>query len=665
MEADSRAKTAALAQEVDERRRAFEREQLFIAAVESSNDAIVTETLDGVITGWNPAAERLFGFTAEEAIGSRIDIIVPAPLRNEVRGILDRIRAGEKIDTHETVRVDRNSRWIDVSLGISPIRSQSGSIIGVAKVVRDITAQKIAQEALHESEQMARGIIENALDGFIQTDEAGNVLEWNPQAETMFGWSRREMVGKQLISLILPESLQSQRRKVREQLMLAAAGDRFEIDAIRKDGRSIRIEVSLKALRRRSGYVFNAFVRDLTQKIAAEEQLRQAQKMDALGQLTGGIAHDFNNVLTVITGTIEILAEEVSDKPDMAAIARLIGEAADRGTELTGHLLAFARKQPLQPRETDINHLIIDSAKLMRPALGEPIEIESMLADSLWTALVDPGQLSAALLNLAINARDAMPGGGKLTLETRNVNFDEHYAAANGDAQAGDYVMIAVSDTGSGIPEPIRDRVFDPFFSTKGVGKGTGLGLSMVYGFVKQSGGHIKLYSEEGYGTTFKLYLPKADIPAEHSASQSSAPGMEGGSETILVVEDDPLVRAYVNTQLQSLGYKTLSAANGAEALAIADGGAAFDLLFTDVIMPGRLNGRQLAAEMMRRRSPLKVLFTSGYTENAIVHHGRLDSGVLLLAKPYRKADLARMLRVAFTAAGVFSDGKPPQELPG
>jgi PAS domain S-box-containing protein len=661
MAADSRAKTAALNQEVEERRRAFEREQLFIAAVESSNDAIVTETLDGIITGWNPAAERLFGFTAEEAIGSRIDIIVPVPLRKEVEGILDRIRAGEKIATHETVRVDRNSRWIDVSLGISPIRSQSGAIIGVAKVVRDITAQKIAQEALYESEQMARGIIENALDAFIQTDEAGNVLEWNPQAEAMFGWSRREMVGKQLISLILPEALQSQRKKVREQLLrnevLAAAGDRFEIDAIRKDGRSFRIEVSLKALRRRSGYVFNTFVRDLTQKIAAEEQLRQAQKMDALGQLTGGIAHDFNNVLTVITGTIEILAEEVSGKPDMAAIARLIGEAADRGTELTGHLLAFARKQPLQPRETDINHLIIDSAKLMRPALGEQIEIESMLGDSLWTALVDPSQLSAALLNLAINARDAMPGGGKLTLETRNVNFDADYASANGDAQAGDYVMIAVSDTGSGIPEPIRDRVFDPFFSTKGVGKGTGLGLSMVYGFVKQSGGHIKLYSEEGYGTTFKLYLPKADAPAEQSAALSSAPEMEGGSETILVVEDDPLVRAYVNTQLQSLGYKTLSAATGAEALAIADGGAAFDLLFTDVIMPGRLNGRQLAVEMMRRRSPLKVLFTSGYTENAIVHHGRLDSGVLLLAKPYRKADLARMLRVALTSAGIFADG--------
>jgi CheY-like chemotaxis protein len=255
-----------------------------------------------------------------------------------------------------------------------------------------------------------------------------------------------------------------------------------------------------------------------------------------------------------------------------------------------------------------------------------------------------------------------MPNGGKLTLETKNVTLDSIYAEANGDVRAGNYVMIAVSDTGAGIPEAIRDRVFDPFFSTKEVGKGTGLGLSMVYGFVKQSGGHIKVYSEVGFGTTFKLYLPQADAPPEQSAAEPLTPEMEGGGETILVVEDDPLVRAYVNTQLQSLGYKTLSAANGVEALAIVDSGAAFDLLFTDVIMPGRLNGRQLAAEMEQRHSSLKVLFTSGYTENAIIHHGRLDSGVLLLAKPYRKLDLARLLRVALTSAGIAPDGNPPPE---
>jgi PAS domain S-box-containing protein len=657
MAAESRAKAAALNQEVEQRRRTFEREQLFIAAVESSNDAIITETLDGVITGWNPAAERLFGYTAQEAIGSQIAIIVPEPLRGEAGEILDRIRAGEKIEYRETVRVDRNRRWIDVSLGIAPIRAQSGAIIGAAKVVRDITAEKIAQAALLESQQMARDIIENSLDAFIQTDAAGNILEWNPQAEAILGWSRQEALGKHLAGLILPEALQPHRRMMRE-LMLrneenALTGDRFEIDAIRKDGQVVKIEVSLKLLRRVSGSVFNSFIRDLTQRVAAEEQLRQAQKMEAIGQLTGGIAHDFNNVLTVITGTIEILAEEVAAKPNLAAITRLISEAADRGAELTGHLLAFARKQPLQPRETDINRLIVESSRLMRPALGEHVEIESKLAAALCEALVDPGQLSSALLNLAINARDAMPGGGKLTLETKNVSFDADYAAAN-DVQAGDYVMIAVSDTGVGIPEAIRDRVFDPFFSTKEVGKGTGLGLSMVYGFVKQSGGHIKVYSEEGHGTTFRLYLPQADTRRPSRAAEPTTSEIEGGNETILVVEDDPLVRTYVNAQLQSLGYATLSAANAAEALAIADAGAAFDLLFTDVIMPGGMNGRQLAAEMMQRRPALKVLFTSGYTENAIIHHGRLDSGVLLLAKPYRKLDLARMLRLALSPAGVL-----------
>jgi PAS domain S-box-containing protein len=666
MAADSRAKTAALNREVEERRHTSEREQLLIAAVQSSNDAILTETLDGIITGCNPAAERLFGFTAQEAVGSSIDIIVPSELRSEARATLDRIRGGQRVDHHETVRTHKDGRRIDVSLGVSPIRSPSGTIIGAAKVARDITARKKAQEALLESEQMARDIIANALEAFIQTDDGGYILEWNPQAETIFGWSRQEAVGRHLIGLLLSEAPRPYYESMKDRLVRneenAVAGERFEIEALRKDGHPVKVEVSLKALRRRKGHVFNAFVRDLTQKVVAEEQLRQAQKMEALGQLTGGIAHDFNNVLTVITGTIEILAEEVAGKPESVAIARLISEAADRGAELTAHLLAFARKQPLQPRETDVNRLIVESAKLMRPTLGEHIEIESRLMGSLWTALVDPSQLSSALLNLAINARDAMPGGGKLTLETMNVIFDDSYAAAKGDVQVGNYVMIAVTDTGSGIPEAIRDRVFDPFFSTKGVGKGTGLGLSMVYGFVKQSGGHIEVHSEEGRGTTFKLYLPQADSTPVQIAAPPSMLGTEDGNETILVVEDDPLVRAYVNTQLQSLGYQTLSAANGVEALTIADSGAAFDLLFTDVIMPGGLNGRQLAAEMAQRRAALKVLFTSGYTEDAIIHHGRLDSGVLLLAKPYRKVELARMLRLALTPAGILAAGNQPPE---
>jgi PAS domain S-box-containing protein len=628
-----------------------EREQLFIAAVESSNDAIVTKSLDGVITGWNQAAERLFGYSSEEAIGQSIDIIVPDELRGEVRDILAKIKNGEKVDHHETIRTDKAGRQIHVSLGVSPVKSQSGVIIGAAKVARNISARKKAQEALAESERMGRAIIDTALDAFIQLDEGGTVIGWSPKAEAMFGWSREEIVGCKLSDLIVPEANRAAFSERIVQFLHGAAdgnpGKRYESQSLRRDGSKLDTEVSLTALRRRDGTIINAFIRDITDKTAAEQQLRQSQKMESVGQLTGGIAHDFNNMLTVITGTIDILADAVSGKPELVAIAKLISEAADRGAELTGHLLAFARKQPLQPREIDANALMIESEKLLRRTLGEQVEINLRLEDDVWPALIDPSQLTSALLNLAVNARDAMPNGGKLTLETKNVVLDQGYARSNAEVQAGHYVMVAVSDTGDGIPEAIRQKIFEPFFTTKEVGRGTGLGLSMVYGFVKQSGGHIKVYSEEGYGTTFKLYLPRASARAEAIAEASQESVIEGGTETILIVEDDALVRGAVTTRLQNLGYQTLAAANAAEALAIADTGAQFDLLFTDVIMPGSLNGRQLAEEMAKRRPSLKVLFTSGYTENAIIHHGRLDAGVLLLAKPYRNVELARMLRSA------------------
>jgi signal transduction histidine kinase len=383
---------------------------------------------------------------------------------------------------------------------------------------------------------------------------------------------------------------------------------------------------------------------------ATESQVRQAQKMEAIGQLTGGVAHDFNNLLTVITGTIEILEEAVKDRPHLAQITNMIGAAAARGADLTQHLLAFARRQPLQPRNVDINALVIESARLLRPTLGEQIEVESMLAHDSVPALIDPSQLSTAILNLALNARDAMPNGGKLTLETKNVLLDENYAGMNSEVSPGNYVMIAVSDTGAGIPSSLLDKVIEPFFTTKDVGKGSGLGLSMVYGFVKQSNGHIKIYSEEGHGTTVKLYLPRAAGVADSLPAEARTSDLERGDETILIVEDDSLVREYVVTQIGRLGYNTLVASNAAEALVIINGAEHIDLLFTDVIIPGGMNGRQLAIEAQKRRAGLKILYTSGYTENAIVHHGRLDAGLLLLAKPYLSSDLARMIRTALAS---------------
>ena len=369
-----------------------------------------------------------------------------------------------------------------------------------------------------------------------------------------------------------------------------------------------------------------------------------------MGQLTGGIAHDFNNMLTVITGTIEILAAAVKDRPDLALITKMISEAADRGSELTANLLSFARKQPLQPATIDVNELVKEAAKLLEPTLGRQIEIETNLSDYLWPAQVDPGQLSSALVNLAINARDAMPDGGKLTFTTNNITLNGQAGAARGVDQPGDYVVVEVTDTGTGIPDAIRDRIFDPFFSTKETGRGTGLGLSMVFGFAKQSGGNIEVRSEVGRGTNFRIYLPRAEEgglelpPTEDLQSP-------GGAETILCVEDDPGVRVSVVAQVQSLGYKVLVASNAAEAMAIADAGAEFDLLFTDIVMPGKLNGRQLAETMALQRPALRVLFTSGYTYEALTRHGRVSSDIRLLVKPYRRAELARMLRLCLDAS--------------
>jgi PAS domain S-box-containing protein len=387
-------------------------------------------------------------------------------------------------------------------------------------------------------------------------------------------------------------------------------------------------------------------LRDVTVLKETERLLRDSQKMDAIGQLTGGVAHDFNNILTVITGTIDILGRGVADRPTLANIARMIDEAATRGADLTRQLLAFARKQPLHPQVTDVNALVVDTAQLLRPTLGQQIEIESMLEDGIWPAMIDGTQLSTALLNLALNARDAMPNGGKLTLETANVSLDQAYTQAHSETRPGPYVMVTVKDTGSGIPAALHHKVFEPFFTTKEVGKGTGLGLSMVYGFVKQSGGHIEIHSEEGKGTAIKLYFPRSDEESL-AHNNTSGPPLRGGDETILVVEDDALVRKYVISQLKSLGYAPVAAANATDAIALVERGQTFDLLFTDIVMPGGMNGRELADEMARRRPGARVLYTSGFTENAIVHQGRLDPDVALLSKPYRKLDLAQMVRKA------------------
>jgi signal transduction histidine kinase/DNA-binding response OmpR family regulator len=397
---------------------------------------------------------------------------------------------------------------------------------------------------------------------------------------------------------------------------------------------------------------WNGLFVDITRERDLEEQFRHSQKMEAFGQLTGGVAHDFNNLLMIIIGNAELLADDLADHPDQQAVASMILEAAERGAALNSRLLAFARRQTLEPESLDVNAAVEGMRALLSRTLGEQVTIETVPANNLREAMVDPVQLETALINLAVNARDAMSGGGTLTVATKQVSLDEAMAAAN-EISPGAYVMVAVRDTGTGMPPEVQARVFEPFFTTKDIGKGTGLGLSQVYGFIKQSGGHISVDSVVGEGTTIKLFLPCTPQEAGENdrVVQPDALPAEEGCETVLVVEDEPDVRQFVVKQLRGLGYVVVEAADGPAALGQLAAGLLPNLLFTDVVMPGGMNGRELAEQARHHVPDLKVLFTSGYAEDIVVHQGQLDPGVRLLRKPYRRGDLAREIRAALVGA--------------
>ncbi len=386
---------------------------------------------------------------------------------------------------------------------------------------------------------------------------------------------------------------------------------------------------------------------DITKRKSSEAQLRQAQKMQAIGQLTGGIAHDFNNLLAVIMGNLELLHEQLTAQPRLHELAQQALKAVDRGTHLTRRLLAFSRHQPLLAQSTDLNKLVFGMLELMRRTLGATIHIHTALAEELPPTLVDPDQLESALLNLVINARDAMPRGGELTLKTADVLIEEEYAAQQADMQPGRYVMLVVGDTGLGMTPQVLERAFEPFFTTKETGKGSGLGLSMVYGLVKQSGGHIVIQSQPGQGTQIKLYLPMVKGPVPAMAEPHPADGsIQGQGETILVVEDDAEVRLFAVNALRGLGYQTVQAADAAIALQLLETTPEIALLFTDIVMPGQMDGVKLATEAQRRYPDLPVLYTSGYTEHALIGNGHQVEGVDVLLKPYRKADLGKKIRL-------------------
>jgi PAS domain S-box-containing protein len=510
-----------------------------------------------------------------------------------------------------------------------------------------------SQTKLEETEWRFKHLVEGVTDYAIyMLDPEGTVINWNPGAERIKGYSREEILGRHFSTFYTPEDLSRDLPKTALRTALQTGKYEAEGWRMRKDGSRFWASVVINAIRGTDGKLlgFAKITRDLTERRAAEQRGQQAQKMEAIGHLTGGVAHDFNNLLMVIIGNLETVERKLGDPtPDIERLRRAAGSAmrgARRAESLTQRLLAFSRQQPLDPKPLDLARVVPGMSDMLRRTLGEQVTVETVLGGGVWRCLADPNQLELAVLNLAVNARDAMPTGGKLTIETANVYLDEKYAATQAEVVPGQYAMLAVTDNGSGMTEEVRTKAFDPFFTTKDVGHGTGLGLSQVYGFIKQSRGHIKIYSEPGEGTTIKLYLPRAYATAGEAESDAPTSLPRGAkNECILVVEDDADVRSYSCDTLSELGYDVISAETGAAGLRLLDSHPGVCLLFTDVGLPGGMNGRQLAEEARRRRPNLKVLFTTGYARNAIVHDGRLDAGVDLITKPYTQAALADKLR--------------------
>ena len=510
-----------------------------------------------------------------------------------------------------------------------------------------------AQRASRESMARLTAVVETAVDGFILIDSRGRILLFNPACEKLFGY-RADEVFHENVKMLMPQTyslhhdgylsnfLRTGERKI--------IGIGREVVGLRKDGSTFPMELSVGEAKQDGESIFVGIIHDLTARQQTEEQLRQAQKMEMVGQLSGGIAHDFNNLLTVIVGNAEHLSEQLGSRQDLRQISDDICQAGERGAELTQRLLAFSRRQMLQPLAIDCRDLLDSMNKLLRRTLRENVEIKIASNSLAVMAFADRAQLESAVLNLSLNAQDAMPSGGHLTLSTGVASLDDHYQHQHPEVAPGEYAMIAVTDDGEGMTAEVAARAFEPFYTTKEVGKGSGLGLSMVYGFTRQSNGHVSIYSEPGLGTTVRIYLPHVTVKAAGSSAPADEKPVPAGHETILVVEDDLFVRASVILRVESLGYTVVAAANGNDALAALRTNPGIDLLFTDIVMPGGMNGWELADLARQIRPGLPVLFSSGYAREALVDQGRASAESTILTKPYRKAELAHRLREALTA---------------
>jgi len=613
---------------------------------------------NGFVTNWNAGAARIKGYTGEEIIGRHFSTFYAEEDRQNglPNRVLETARQTGRCEAEGwRVRKDGTKFWANVV--VDAIRDEDGCLIGFAKITRDITERRKAQEAAAASTELARGIIDTALDAFVQIDETGNVIEWNAQAEAIFGYARQEAIGRSLADLVLPAPKRAAHRRGLKRYLRAGAervlGRRLQLQTIRRDGTEITVELSITALRRGDGYVFNGFIRDLTEKLAAEAQLHHAQKMEAIGQLTGGVAHDFNNLLTAIVGNLEMLAGLLPPGEAARRYAQGALRAALRGAQLTSQLLAFSRREDVRPEIMNINDLLRETLMLCQRTVGEGIEIELLLQEDIWPSRIDSAEFSAAVLNLAANARDAMNRSGRLTLRTDNVTAGGYGI----DLPAGDYVVLSVSDTGCGMSADLIERAFEPFFTTKETGKGTGLGLSQVYGFAKQSGGTARIESKVGKGTTVRVYLPRANGKPVDDVALRKTLAPTAPAATILVVEDDGDVREMIVGILSDLGYRTLVATTGLEALAILEQDRSVDLLFTDIVMPAGMSGIELARRASRLRSDLKILLSSGYTREDLPSRSA-QAEFPFIPKPYRPIMLAKRLREVLTGRGEAQAGQ-------
>jgi PAS domain S-box-containing protein len=628
-------------------------ESRFELLVQSVTDyAIYMLDTEGRVTSWNAGARRFKGYAPDEIIGEHFSrFYTPEEQAAGIPRLALETAAREGRFEAEGWRVRKDGSRFWANVIIDPITDPAGALIGYAKVTRDLTDRRAAEEELRRSEERFRLLVQSVTDYAIyMLDPEGRVSSWNAGAARFKGYSADEILGEHFSRFYTDEdraagipaiALETSRRE-----------GRFESEGwrVRKDGTKFWASVIIDPIRNEAGTLlgFAKVTRDLTEKRAIEEQLRQSQKMEAVGQLTGGLAHDFNNLVTGISGSLEMMQVRMAqgrtaefDRYFMAAQG-----AVKRAAALTHRLLAFSRRQTLDPKPTNVNRLLASFEELIRRTMGPGVDVELVGASGLWPTLVDPNQLENAILNLCINARDAMPQGGRLTIETANKWLDER-AARKQDLPVGQYVSVCVTDTGTGMTPDVIAKAFDPFFTTKALGEGTGLGLSMIYGFARQSGGQVRIYSEVGQGTTMCLYLPRhsEEVGIEEEATFTAPTIPAGEGEVVLVIDDEPTIRMLVAEILAESGYAVIEAPDGPAGLKVLESNARIDLLITDVGLPGGMNGREVADAARLTRPDLKVLFITGYAENAVIGGGRLDKGMFVLTKPFQMEILASRIR--------------------